>query len=612
MDPAQIVNIVPYQNRGRPPLTRQKKVSLTDGESGYQVLLNSDIQISLPQVRETSGSTLLNASETDSQGPLPQAISHQSEISSENSDARLSSRSGNDDVAWETVVDAMETRHTNDITDLKEEHEVEVTEYKEKIEHLKGQLERAKERKNKTQVRVNGLLQGHADLQAQVDASDKARQQVTSDFQALEIQYDQLNEKYEKFLVPNGTVQFPSTQPTEEEVTARCQVHEHTSLEQDLIQSQEVSRALARDLNNALDENRRRCNEVRNLRWALEDHPEYDIGLQAVVDYQEKTLKDLQATSNQCSLELDKLQKESAHNKDLADAEIFSLNAQLTEKNSLVSQLRTSTNEYKQVSENILAMLQKKAYPNDLIQAMESYYQAAISDNDALTVSIKRREEQIDEMTGQINKLRADLLHEKRSSDEKDDLCRQNEQDIFDKKNTIEDVQTRLEMAEGDLERLVEERDVSLAEAEGRFMMVTGYLEQMVNGAIDDGARAYIVRRTQEADQATSLYHQACEQNNQLRQLAEQREAQASELLKDAVKDDLRLEQVRARLEEAEKEVNTLRDEIRGLRQLPLAVDVSRQMQDQPEVPENEEAQQPEVPPTDDANEEEEWDGAFF
>lgn len=558
---------------------------LADHESGYQSLSNLEVQFNPPHVRETSGSTLLNPEETISHDhPVRQTTFQRTNISSELPAPRLSSESGNGEAAWQTLVDIMETRHENDVADLKEDHALMVAGLNEEIARLQSELTVTNRKWAKTQKRFKGLLQGYTDLKAEVNTSKEALQQVTSASQALQVQYDELKEKHDNSLVHNNAIQLPLSQSGQQAINAECSLPEHQSLEQDLNQSRWALHAMAVDLNKALDENRLRSGEIYQLKRALEEHPEHDIGLAKVIEYKDKMLQDLQATAGKCSMDLDKLQKQSSEDKDLARDEISSLNAQLARKSSLISWLRSSVNDYQVVSEDILGMLQKKAYPNDLIQAMDSYFQVATNDNRILAAGSMRQEKQIEEMYGEISKLQADLLQAKRSSDEKDDLCKHVQQDLREQEAKMGSLEMELERLQHDLQQAVEEKEGSVAEAKRRMAVMADNLEKVMDGTVDECARMYIRLKEQDADRIAARYQQVCQENYELRQIAEDRQQQTDLDKCCAYFYGVDFDNAQARLEDAEKDIMALREENQRLTNLPHVVHVSKVLKDQEEL----------------------------
>lgn len=536
-------------------------------------------------MRETSGSTLLNPAETNSQDDsLPQATAQPTDVAPEDVAIRLSSQSGNDEATWKTVVKMMETRHDNDFADLKEEHAVTVAELKEEIECLQGKLTAADQHKEKTQKRVTRLLRGQTGLMAQVNGSKAALQEAISASQTLQAQHDELKEKYEEVLLAHeNTPQPSSTQSGDETINTECPVHEHKVLEQELAQTNRAFQEMGADLSKALDENRLRSNEVYQLKQALEQHPEHDIGLQKVIEYKDHMLQTLETRAGQCLSDYNKLQKKSTEDKDLADEEISRLNAQLTEKNSLISQLRSSVEEHKKTSDGVLTTLQENGDSNDLIKSIEIVFQARRSEDYILTVGIKKLEGEIDEMHGEMGRLRADLLEAKRSSDEKDDLCKDLQQAVREKEAELGNLQMENDILQHDTEKVVEEKERSLAEAEKRNEAVTEHLEKVMSGTVGEAAQEYIHRQRHEKDYFRTLHEHVCEENYNLRQLAAEREGQTNFALCQVYYNGVRHENVEGRLKEAEKEIETLREEIHRLEHLPHVIHISKVLKVQAE-----------------------------
>lgn len=519
----------------------------------------------------------MTAAETISQeDPQPPVTSHSRDVSSESSAAGVSSPSGNDEATWETVVEMMETRHGDEVNDLKEDHELKVTELKEEIERLRGTLTEGNQQKEKTQKRVTRLLRRQTSLMAQVNASNLALQEATSASQKLQAQYDELKEKYEESLTREENLQSSSSQPGDPTTSAECLLPEHKALEQNLIRAQRAFREMSRDFNEALDENRLRSNEVYDLRQALELHPEHDIGLKKVIDYKNHMLQTLETRAGQCFSDYTNLQKKSTQDKDLADGEISRLKGQLTKNNSLISQLRSSIEGYQERSEGVLATLQEDLAGIELIQGLESVLAAQRKENHILSIGTKSQEGEIDEMHGEINRLRADLLEAKRSSDEKDALCKELQQREREKDAEMGNLQIEYEILQHDSEQVVEEKEKLLAEAQRRIDAVTEESEGVMNGTLIPAARDYITRQRQDKAHFRTLHQQASEENHELRRLvAELKEAKDQDL-RNAYWNGVRDENFDARLAKAEEEVKTLREENHRLENLPHAVHISK------------------------------------
>ena len=481
--------------------------------------------------------------------------------------ARLSIQSGNGEAAWETLIDMIETRHRNDVTDIQENHAFEVAERDKAIECLQAKLKRANRESEKTQMQINEFVQGHAELQAQVDASEETLQKAISASQALQIKYDELKGKYETSPVHDNTPQRPTARSGEPKTSAECSLHEHQRLEQEVNRYRHALTDMSRDFQQARDDNHDCSVEIYHLKRALDHHPEYNIGLQTVVEYKDKMLEESEATATKLALNLDILQKESSRDKDLATGEICRLQALVREKSSIITGLRSSKDEYKLVSENILAMLQQKAYANDIIQAMGSYIQTVTNENQILVAGNDEQDERFYELNGEIKTLQAGLLQVKRLSDEKDDLCKQTERDLCEKENEVRALQLSLEFVEHDLQQSKGEKDRSLAEAENRIRAVTADFKRMVKLTHGDLVLEFFGRKEQEVDELKAQCQRAFDINDELKQ--NRQELRERDRLQTSLMyyNDAKHHNDKARLRETEKEVKTLREEIKTLQE---------------------------------------------
>lgn len=194
--------------------------------------------------------------------------------------SRRSIESGNDNAAWEKVIEMIEKRHENDVADLKEEHELVVEERDKTIQRLTGQVKRVNKKNDRMQMRVNGLLEGHSALKTEVEATKEALQQVISASQVLRAQYDELKPKYESSIkgpMQDNSVRGESTTPIEQETEATTNESEIPM--EDLDQLRDAFRNMASDLFRAHGENRNRWAKIYQLRRGLEQDPAPDTDL---------------------------------------------------------------------------------------------------------------------------------------------------------------------------------------------------------------------------------------------------------------------------------------------------------------------------------------------
>ncbi len=498
---------------------------------------------------------------------------------------RRSIESGNDNAAWEKAIEMIEKRHENDVADLKEEHELEVQERDKTIQRLEGQLKSAEKKNERMRMRVNGLLEGHSALKTEVEAAKEALQDVIGATQVLQAQYDELKRKYESSITGPGhddPVEGGSIPPIEQETEAATDGCEY--LPEDLDQLRHAFRNMASDLFKALEENRNRWGEVYQLRRALEQDPAHDIGLQQVVEYKDQKIRELETTASECSVALDKLERESSKDMHLAHEEISRLRDQIAEKSSAVSVLRTSRAKFQDVAEDILDMLKGKVYPNDLIQAMEVYYQTAISDNKTLASGSKKLADQVDEMHETITTLRGEVLEAKRSSEEKDALCEQLTQDIREKENEVGSLEVKLEALQHDYDQLGQEKRQTIADLERGVENVSEKVDQLLDATLDERNRVYVQLKEHETSLADARSQELFAENETLRRQLQDLQQQDELGICLGYFTDIKQEQMAARLKEAEEELETLRAEIHLLRKLPPEINITQVLEEREEL----------------------------
>ena len=568
---------------------------MTNPELADQEVSASVIAVTSQHRREASGSTSdLNSGDVPPKLSLPPGTSVQRTVGSpvqgglpepssnlHPSDARASLQSSNDRATWELVIEMMEKRHENEVADLNEEHKIEIDERDKKIHRLEGQIKRARTKNERTQMQVNDLREGQTKLKSQVDASHQALQQATAVSEALQAQYDELKDKSEITITTSDQPQSPHGQ---QEITAEATNQEGGVSEDEMGQFRQAYLAIAADLNQALADNHRLFAEAYDLKQALEKDPDRDPGVQMLIGHKDQALRDLHATAWQCSIELRKLQKESSENIKLAKKEIKRLRTQVLDKNRSVACLHSSMSEYKEVSESILAMLKGRVYPNDLIQGMEDYYQAALKDNRILSTGSMKQSDQIDELYETLGSLRADFLQTKRSLDEKDDLYDQIQRDMREKENELGVVQMKLECLEHDHAKAVDEKDREIAEANRLMVRVEENVSQMINGSLDDCQLHFLLLKAEEKQRAVTRCQEAMNEIGELRQRLQDRESQ--DALNTCLQyfNDQKYQQDAARLRKIEEELRSVHDEMQLLRRLPQDINLTQVLKEREEL----------------------------
>lgn len=499
---------------------------------------------------------------------------------------RPSTSSGNGEAVWEKVVEMMEKRHENEVADLREEHEVNVDEKNEEIRRLQRHLKMAHKKCERTQMRVNGLLEGHSALKTQIQSSEQTLQEVVASSQALQAQYDELKSKQDSTeeLAQDPPLEGPSTQASEQEIKPGDSGPVHNEEDRDINQLRQGLLLMATDLAKAHDENRAYASQIYELRRALEANPKIDIGLQTVVEYKDKELRDLQTTASECTIAFNRLEKKSAEDSKLANEEIAALQTQLADDKSSISTLQTSKDQFQAWSEQILAMLKGKVYQNDLIEAMDGYFQTTVKDNQILASGGKAQADQIEEMFQSMSTLRAESLQAKRLLEEKEDLCAELTADMREKENELGGLQIKLEAFEHDHEKVLAEKNGAIAAMEREAAQILEGVQHLMDSTADESSRAYIQLKKQEAASAEARSREYFNDINKLQQ--QLAELQQEDRLQKCIVyyNQQKYHQDEVRLKEAEYELGFLRAETELQRKLPHNINITEVLEEREEL----------------------------
>lgn len=478
----------------------------------------------------------------------------------------------------------MEKQHEDDIVDLKEDHQVEVDMRDQNIKRLEEEIEQNNQRDKLTQIRVNNLLQAYNDLQSEAVTVKETLKQANAEAQAGEASYDELKRECEN-LTPISAHGSPFQGTSAQlETVAEASFQELESSTTNKEHIWQGFQAMAADLRKVLDENSQFCNENYSLKQALREDPERDPGIGKVLDYKNEKIRELNNTANEYAMKLSKLQRKSSADVSLANHKIDALHTQLSEERASLSLVHSSMSEYKEISESILAMLKGKVHTNQLIQAMEEYFQVALEDNQILVMGSKQQSDKIDEMYQTVDMLQAELMDTKASLEEKEDICHEYEDDRRAKDTKLEVLAMKSESLEYEHEKIVQQKDRELARFNREVVSLNNALQEMVVRSFPERQQFFVEVKEKESRDATARCQELSQENYELQECLHARVEQEDNQMCLNYITDQQNEQDVARYVEAEATLEVLREEIKLLQRLPSHISITQVLEEREEL----------------------------
>lgn len=246
-------------------------------------------------------------------------------------------------------------------------------------------------------------------------------------------------------------------------------VEERNDLQQQLNDALKASRILTAGLAAAQNEATFSERRMKNLSYALAQTPSEVANTRAIIELKDKMFADANGRARECSTALQALETKSLKDRDIAREEIPLLKAELNKDQRTIAELQTSRDSFQNQSEAILAMLRTKISKDDLINAMEGYFQTVVQDNSVLKSEIVRQANEL--LSQDLNhKLQEAAINETKSS-LKIEIESSNKLSLALSTKEIElgALQMELKCIDDDLKSVVDEKDRRLADADRRL-----------------------------------------------------------------------------------------------------------------------------------------------
>lgn len=205
------------------------------------------------------------------------------------------------------------------------------------------------------------------------------------------------------------------------------------------------------------------------LSQAMAKTPFEVANMSGVIEAKDQMFSDLEKRAGECFTALTTLEEKTDEERTIAQSETAALRAELTANQKTIADLRKSTESSKQQCEAILAMLVSKVRRDDLINAMNDYFQIAIQDNAILKAEIIRQASALSSQTRKAKLLEIALREAARSLKKETETSSELKLVLSTKDVELGALQIELDSIRADHQSIIEEKEGKVADAEWRM-----------------------------------------------------------------------------------------------------------------------------------------------
>lgn len=397
-------------------------------------------------------------------GPVPPGNPETTELQDKDDKPDGASTKSANTKFWKLLLKSRKQSYKNELADLRDAHKDEIKalnlDHREKIMVLEAE-------KLAHQKTVQELESSNATMQVKLEEKDVIIYQLVGTSQTLQQKYDELKEHYD--CASTGS-ELTDTSALNHQIAATlAAIEERNAVQKELDSAINANRALEADL--AIAQNHAQSFElrVRELWEALEQSPNEVANIKGVIELKNKMFSDLEKRAGECFNLLTSLQEKSVQEKKTASQEIAALKAKLRRKEILVAGLQRSKNKFQHQSEVVFAMLLSKVYRDNLINAMEEYFQITIQDNSFLQTEVERQAGEIASCDLKIVLLETAVHEAERSLEEKRKAVSEVELALNTKDVELVMVQMELNSINIDHQADIDRKDELLADTNRRL-----------------------------------------------------------------------------------------------------------------------------------------------
>lgn len=376
--------------------------------------------------------------------------------------------------------------HKNELAALKEDHENEVKALKAENEK---QIQAMEAEKSAFQKRIAEFESGKATMDADLESNQVTMQHLVAISQSLQHDNDKLQEQRNRTAIESES----NRSALEHQAAATlAAVEERKMVERELggvfNDNRTLATALATAQNHAIFCERR----MIELSYAMARTPNEVANMGGVIEQKDKMFSDLEKRAGECYTALAALEEKSGVEKEIAGQEMAVLRTELGNNERTIADLRTSRDGFQHQCEAVFAMLTNKVGMNDLINAMEGYFQTAIQDNAVLKTEIDRLTGEFSSQNLQLASLQTAIRDAERSLEAEKDASNQLKLTSSTKDAELDALHMELDSLTAKHQSVIEEKEGQVADAEWRLAEAYDATVELMTRGRDERERFFI------------------------------------------------------------------------------------------------------------------------
>lgn len=402
--------------------------------------------------------------------------------------------------------------HKNELAELKQDHENEVKALK--AENDK-QIQAMEAEKSAFQKRIEELESGKATVEADLESKQVTVLHLVAISQSLQDDNDKLKERCTRIADESESNHSALEHQT---AATHAAVEERKMVEQELGGVFNASRTLATSLATAQNHAMFCERRMIELSYAMVRTPNEVANMRGVIEQKDKLFSDLEKRAGECFTALAALEEKSGEEKDIACREIAVLRAELGNNNRTIADLRTSRDGFQHQCEAVFAMLMNEVGRDDLINAMDGYFQTAIQDNAVLKTEVDRLISELSSQNLQLASLQTAIREAERSLKVEKDSSNQLKLTSSAKDAELNALHIKLDSLTTNHQSLIEEKEGQLADAEWRLSEAYDATVELMTRGRDERERFFIQRK----DDKIAALERKCQEQSSSFNLLEQ------------------------------------------------------------------------------------------
>lgn len=467
------------------------------------------------------------------------------------------------DKSWKLVLKARKKTYKADLDDRQHEHDIEVRTLK--TDH-RNETRALKAKNVALQKKVQELQSGKVILEADLQAKAITMQHVIGASQTLQHKFDNLKVRCDR-----GSIECDS------------RVHNHqlpiipaarNTMQAELETSRNIIQALSKGLADTQVIAATFEQRVREMSYVDTSKKSSSMvaEVSSVTEAEEHRYKTLAFRAGECLTALTELEKEKAHEAEIASGEIAFLKAELAAKEATVSRVKRSRDKFQRQCADVMAMLRGKIYKDNLIKAMEECFQTAMQDNSFLKNLIDRQDDVISSRDSEIEFLKTAVDGAGRSLDAKTKAADEVVLALSTKEVERGIVQMELDSLKSDHRDAIREKNEQLADQEDRMRIARESVLALMGMELDERNTYLLNSKDEDIAALEERYgellraHELCEL--EFRMQSDLSAANASQ----ALLGNEELKDTQTKLQVAEAQIKAQQNQFRGRMGLPPSI----------------------------------------